>query len=75
VRRRRVLGVTVLGGLEDIAAVLEAARPDEVVVTVPAADPDRLAEVFRVCEAAGLPCRLLRRTLEVVAPPLAEVQR
>ena len=37
-RRRRIQGVTVLGGLLDAGHVIDAARPDEVLVTIPDCD-------------------------------------
>jgi FlaA1/EpsC-like NDP-sugar epimerase len=71
-RRRRIGGVTVLGAVDEIAAVLTASRPDEVLVTIPDADADRLATVVQACEAAGVPCRFVHRRTETPAR-LAEV--
>jgi UDP-GlcNAc:undecaprenyl-phosphate GlcNAc-1-phosphate transferase len=70
-RRRRVLGVTVLGGLEDAERTIVSARPDEVLVTIPDAPTERLQLVIAGCSATGVECRFVRR--EAVAPPLAEV--
>jgi UDP-GlcNAc:undecaprenyl-phosphate GlcNAc-1-phosphate transferase len=61
-RRRRLAGVTVLGALDEIEAVLVGARPDEVLVTIPDGAPDRLALVIEACASAGVPCRFVHRT-------------
>ncbi len=70
VRRRRVLGVVVAGSLDEADAAIAATAPDEVVVTIPDAPPERLAPVVRACEAADVPCRFLRRQTESAAPLL-----
>jgi hypothetical protein len=62
VRRRRIAGVTVAGGLDEIAAIVAATRPDEVLVTIPGADPGRLAHVADACLEAGVGCRFVERT-------------
>ncbi len=53
VRRRRVLGVKVLGGLDEAAAHIGAARPDEVLVTI----PDVAAERLHAVQAASASSR------------------
>jgi UDP-GlcNAc:undecaprenyl-phosphate/decaprenyl-phosphate GlcNAc-1-phosphate transferase len=73
VRRRRVLGVVVAGGLDEADAALAATLPDEVVVTIPDAAAERLASVVRACEEADVPCRFLRRQTES-AEALLEAQ-
>ena len=73
VRRRRVLGVKVLGGLAETAALLAVARPDEVLVTIPDAGEDRLAPVLEACAAAGIPCRFVRSHTEITRSPLVEI--
>jgi len=73
VRRRRVLGVKVLGGLDETALQLAAARPDEVLVTIPDVAAARLNHVLAASDAAGVPCRLVRRTTESSPTPLVEV--
>jgi UDP-GlcNAc:undecaprenyl-phosphate/decaprenyl-phosphate GlcNAc-1-phosphate transferase len=70
VRRRHVLGVKVLGGLDEAEALLQAARPDEVLVTIPDVAPERLDAVVAACAAAGVPCRLTRREIETSHPQL-----
>jgi len=73
VRRRRVLGVKVLGGLDEAAAQIVTTRPDEVLVTIPDVSPDRLHAVVTAGEQAGVACRIVRRTTELSAPSLVEV--
>jgi UDP-GlcNAc:undecaprenyl-phosphate/decaprenyl-phosphate GlcNAc-1-phosphate transferase len=73
VRRRRVLGVKVLGGLDEAASHIGTARPDEVLVTIPDVPPDRLATVTSAAHEAGTPCRVVRRTTEPTPKPLAKV--
>ena len=73
VRRRRVLGVKVLGGLDEAPAHIEATRPDDVLITIPDVAADRLHAVQAASAAAGVTCRLVRRTTEPSPEPLAEV--
>jgi UDP-GlcNAc:undecaprenyl-phosphate GlcNAc-1-phosphate transferase len=65
IRRRRILGITVLGSLEDSARAIASSRPDEVLVTIPNAPADRLSLVLGAAETAGVPCRLVRRSVEL----------
>ena len=59
-RRRRVQGVPVLGTTADADTVLASTGADEVVVTIPDADADRLDALARACRAAGVPQRVVR---------------
>jgi len=68
VRRRRILGITVLGSLDEAARAIAGARADEVLVTIPAATPGRLDAVVRAAQAAGIPCRIVHRRTEFSAP-------
>jgi FlaA1/EpsC-like NDP-sugar epimerase len=61
VRGRRVLGVKVLGRLDEAPARLSSSRPDEVLVTIPGADSGRLRGLLAACAEAGIPCRSIRR--------------
>ena len=72
-RRRRVIGVTVLGGLDDAQHTIAAVRADEVLVTIPDSPAERLQQVADACAAAGVACTFVRR--EAVTPPLARVDR
>jgi UDP-GlcNAc:undecaprenyl-phosphate GlcNAc-1-phosphate transferase len=64
-RRRRMQGVPVLGGLEEIEQVLGRTRPDVVLVTIPHAPRKRLDAVVSSCEKADVPCRFVRRELDL----------
>ena len=64
-RRRRLQGVPVLGRLDEIERVLAHARPDTVLVTIPAAPRDRLDNVVRACEEADISCRFVRREIDL----------
>jgi UDP-GlcNAc:undecaprenyl-phosphate GlcNAc-1-phosphate transferase len=72
VRRRRILGITVLGGLDETARAIAASRADEVLVTIPGAPQDRLDAVTRAAGEAGVPCKIVRRTTEFSAPEPVE---
>jgi UDP-GlcNAc:undecaprenyl-phosphate GlcNAc-1-phosphate transferase len=64
-RNRRMQGVPVLGSLRDIDRVLAQSRPDIVLVTIPAAPRELLDGVVQACERARVPCRFVRRDLDV----------
>ena len=64
-RRRRMQGVPVFGGLADIERVLAETRPDVVLVTIPKAPRERLDAVVSGCEGADVPCRFVRRELDL----------
>src|SRR5262249_21430283 len=72
VRRRRVLGGTVVGALGETSRAIASTRADEVLVTIPAAEPDRLDAVVRASEEAGIPCRIVRRSTEFTIPQRVE---
>ena len=64
-RRRRLQGVPVVGGSAEIARVVERTRPDIVLVTIPDAGRERLDAIVAACAAAGVPCRFVRRELDL----------
>ena len=68
-RRRRLQGVPVLGRLDEIERVLGETRPDIVLVTIPHAPRERLDAVVGSCAHADVPCRFVRRELDL--DPLA----
>ena len=72
VRRRRILGVSVVGSLDEAGRAIASTRADEVLVTIPAASADRLVAVTRAAEHAGIPCRTVRRQVELSAPEPVE---
>jgi UDP-GlcNAc:undecaprenyl-phosphate/decaprenyl-phosphate GlcNAc-1-phosphate transferase len=68
VRRRRILGITVVGALDEASRAISSARADEVLVTIPDAPSDRLDAVVRAAEEASVPCRIARRRTEFSPP-------
>lgn len=64
-RRRRLQGTPVLGGLDEIGYAIGRARPDAVLVTIPDAPRERLDLVLQACERAGVPCRFVRRDTDL----------
>jgi UDP-GlcNAc:undecaprenyl-phosphate GlcNAc-1-phosphate transferase len=75
VRRRRILGVSVVGSLDEADRAIVNTRADEVLVSIPAAPQDRLDAVTRAADGAGIPCHLVRRHLELTAPETVEAAR
>ena len=72
VRRRRILGITVVGSMDEADRAIASTRAEEVLVTIPAASQERLDAVVRASEAAGVPCRIVRRRTEFSAPEPVE---
>ncbi len=64
-RGRRMQGVSVLGGLDEIERILAITQPDLVLVTIPNAPRERLDGVVTACADAGVPCRFVRRELDL----------
>jgi UDP-GlcNAc:undecaprenyl-phosphate GlcNAc-1-phosphate transferase len=75
-RRRRLHGVPVVGGMAEIGRVLERTKPDVVLITIPNATRDRLDLVVSACGEASVDCRFVRREIDldprVVLGSLAE---
>jgi UDP-GlcNAc:undecaprenyl-phosphate GlcNAc-1-phosphate transferase len=72
IRRRRILGITVVGALDEASRAIASARVDEVLVTIPDARQERLNAVVRASEEAGVPCRIVHRRTEFSAPERLE---
>jgi UDP-GlcNAc:undecaprenyl-phosphate GlcNAc-1-phosphate transferase len=72
VRRRRILGITVVGSLDEAERAISSTRADEVLVTIPSAPQARLDAVVRASGAAGIPCHIVRRHTELTAPEPVE---
>ena len=72
VRRRRILGISVVGSLGETDRAIASTRAEEVLVTIPAAAQDRLDAVVQASEAAGVPCRIVRRHVEFSTPEPVE---
>jgi UDP-GlcNAc:undecaprenyl-phosphate GlcNAc-1-phosphate transferase len=64
-RGRRMQGAPVLGSLADIEWAVAEARPELILVTIPDAPRDRLNGVVAACEQAHVPCRFVRRQLDL----------
>jgi FlaA1/EpsC-like NDP-sugar epimerase len=60
-RRRRLQGVPVLGGVDALASIIARTKPDSVLVTIPDAPRDRLDVLVRACADADVACRFVRR--------------
>ncbi len=63
--RRRLQGVPVLGGTPEIEAILSRTLPHTVLVTIPDAPRERLGLVIDACTLAQVPCRFVRRHLDL----------
>jgi UDP-GlcNAc:undecaprenyl-phosphate GlcNAc-1-phosphate transferase len=72
IRRRRILGISVVGALDEATRAIASARADEVLVTIPDARQERLDVVVRASEEAGIPCRIVHRRTEFSAPERLE---
>ena len=72
VRRRRIQGISVVGGLDEAARAITGTRSDEVLVTIPDAASERLDAVVRAATEAGVPCKIVHRRTEFSAPEPAE---
>jgi len=74
IRRRRIQGVSIVGGLDDIGWAVGRLAPDAVFVTIPDAPRERLDRVLEACRRAAVPCSFVRREIEVThAVPLGIV--
>jgi FlaA1/EpsC-like NDP-sugar epimerase len=72
VRRRRILGITVVGSLDEAERAITSTRAEEVLVTIPGAPQARLDAVVRASETAGISCRIVTRRTEFTAPEPVE---
>ena len=68
VRRRRILGITVVGALDETPRAIASSGADEVLVTIPDAAQERLDVVLRAAEGASVPCQIVRRHTEFSSP-------
>ncbi len=64
-RRRRIQGTPVLGSISEIGWALGRTEPDVVLVTIPDVERDKLDAVLEACERAGVPCRFVRREIDL----------
>jgi UDP-GlcNAc:undecaprenyl-phosphate/decaprenyl-phosphate GlcNAc-1-phosphate transferase len=75
VRRRRILGISVVGSLDEAPRAIANARADEVLITIPGAPADRVESVTQAAEEAAIPCRIVRRHIELTAREPVEAAR
>jgi UDP-GlcNAc:undecaprenyl-phosphate GlcNAc-1-phosphate transferase len=64
-RRQRIQGVRVLGGLDEIGWVLGRLTPEHVFVTIPSAPRERLDGIIEACRRADVDCRFVRREIDL----------
>lgn len=60
-------GVEVIGSINDVPAIVEAERADELIIAIPSARPEELRRIVKVCEDTGLCFKLLPGIAEVLA--------
>ena len=64
-RRRRVHGAPILGTTFELPRLLERAKPDIVLVTIPNAPRDRLDAIIDACTDARVACHFVRREIDL----------
>jgi len=64
-RGRRLQGVPVLGSANEIDRILGSTHPETVLVTIPDAPRQRLNLVVEGCARAEVPCRFVRRDIDL----------
>jgi FlaA1/EpsC-like NDP-sugar epimerase len=64
-RRRRIQGVPVVGGTDEIGWVIGRYSPDAVLVTIPGAARTRLEAIVEACGRADIACRFVQRQIDV----------
>jgi len=72
-RRRRLLGVPVLGTIDELPELIIEVRPDVVFVAIPNAPDDRLDIVKDACHRSTIDCHFVRREI-VQALPVPELE-
>jgi len=60
-----ILGLPVLGGIDDLAHLVRRFQIDQIVIAVPMISPEQLRRTMVVCEPTGVPIRIL--------PPLRDL--
>jgi len=69
--RRRLLGIPVLGGADELQQIVAEAKPDVIFVAIPHAPSERLELVREACAESGVECHFVRREIDA-APFSAE---
>jgi UDP-GlcNAc:undecaprenyl-phosphate GlcNAc-1-phosphate transferase len=64
-RHRRLHGIKVAGRTDELDRILADARPDIVLVTIPDAPREVLDGVVTACARAEVPCRFVRREIDL----------
>jgi UDP-GlcNAc:undecaprenyl-phosphate GlcNAc-1-phosphate transferase len=64
-RSGRLGGIPIVGTIEELDPILSTAQPDRVLVTIPDAPRERLDAVVGACEQRNVPCRFVRRELDL----------
>jgi FlaA1/EpsC-like NDP-sugar epimerase len=64
-RRQRIQGVRVVGGLDEIGWALGRLEPQTVFVTIPSAPRERLDAIIEACRRADIDCRFVRREIDL----------
>jgi FlaA1/EpsC-like NDP-sugar epimerase len=64
-RHRRIQGVPVVANLDEIGWAVGRLSPEAVLVTIPDAERGRLNLVIEACKRADIPCRFVRRDMDV----------
>ena len=62
---RRIHGVPILGTRKELGSVVQKYNIEEILVTVPSAEPERLNEIIIDCQSTGVAVRVMPRTFEV----------
>ncbi len=64
-RRRRIQGVSVVSGTDDIGWAIGRLAPEAVFVTIPNAPRTQLDAIVEACKRADVPCRFVRREIDL----------
>jgi FlaA1/EpsC-like NDP-sugar epimerase len=63
----RVLGVPVLGTVEDLSRLAARERVEEILIAIPSASPVEMRRLARLCQAAEMPFRAVPAVSELIA--------
>jgi len=69
-RNTRILGVRVLGTLEELPRVVREYHPDEVLIAIPSASGEIRRRVFEAAQAASVPVKTLPGLYELISGDL-----
>jgi len=69
---RRIHGVPVLGGREKILEAVARLEIDQIVVAIPSAPSESLAEIIRICESTGLPVTVMPSLADLIQKGLQD---